>query len=432
MKVLYVSATGLILSALVYAAPAPTFSKDVAPILQNHCQGCHRPCEAAPMSLLTYQQARPWAKAIKAAVVSQKMPPWPADPAIGHFSNDRSLAARDRETLVAWVDAGAPEGNAKDLPKPKQFIEGWNIGTPDVVLEMPEAFDIPAAGTVDYQYVILPLNLTKDTWVQAAEVRPGNRALVHHVIAFVREPSSKWMRDRKPGEIFVPGKNEKGERQDFGGDLLCGFAPGMPPSQLEPGTGRLLKAGSDIVFQLHYTANGKAGQDKTKVGVIFAKEQPTQRVLTLAAQNNKFAIPAGDGNYEVKSEIELNHEVKLRSLLPHMHLRGKDFEYHLIFPNGETQKILNVPHYDFSWQLWYNIDKGIELPKGTKIACTAHYDNSANNKNNPDPTKVVKWGDQSWEEMMIGFFDVTMPADMDPRLLFPDRKPQPKKSDSGN
>src|SRR5689334_8732016 len=224
------------LAALASAAtPGPTFTKDVAPILQDHCQGCHRPGEAAPMSLLTYQDVRPWAKAIKTAVLSKKMPPWPADPSVGHFTNDRSLPAADRDKLVAWIDAGAPEGNPRDLPKAKAFIEGWNIGNPDLVLEMPESFDVAASGTIDYQYVILPLNLKEDRWVQAAEVRPGNRAVVHHVIAFIREPGSKWMRDKKPGEIFVPEKNEKGQRQELGGDLLAGFAPGMPATVLEPG-----------------------------------------------------------------------------------------------------------------------------------------------------------------------------------------------------
>jgi hypothetical protein len=429
MRILSLPAFGLTLSVLAVAAPvpAPTFSKNVAPILQNHCQECHRPGEAAPMSLLSYQEARPWAKSIKAAVLSKKMPPWPADPSVGHFVNDRSLSQQDRDTLVAWVDAGALEGNKKDLPAPRKFIEGWNIGTPDQVIEMPETFDVAASGTIDYQYVILPLNLTKDTWVQAAEVRPGDRAHVHHVIAFIREPGSKWMRDKKPGEIFIP-KNEKGERQEFGGDLLCGYAPGMPATVLEPGTGRLLKAGSDVVFQLHYTANGKTGQDKTRVGIVFAKQPPAERVLTLAATNNKFVIPAGDANYQVDSNFEFNHEVKLRAFLPHMHLRGKDFEYRLTFPTGETQTVLRVPHYDFSWQLWYDEAKPIDIPKGTKMECTAHFDNSANNAANPDATKEVKWGDQSWEEMMIGFFDVTIPADMDPSQIMPPRKPQQKRS----
>jgi hypothetical protein len=432
MRLLLIAGFGLGVTAFAASTPAPTFSKDVAPILQEHCQGCHRPGEAAPMSLLTYEQARPWAKAMKTAVLSKKMPPWPADPTVGHFSNDRSLAAKDRDTLVAWVDAGAPKGNSRDLPKPKEFVDGWNIGKPDRVIEMPEAFNVPASGTIDYQYVILPLNLTQDTWIQAAEVRPGNRAVVHHVIAFIREPGVKWNRDRKPGEVFVPEKNAKGEREGFGGDMLAGYAPGLPATVLEPGTARLVKAGSDVVFQLHYTANGKTGEDRTRVGVLFAKEKPQQRILTIGAQNNKFAIPPGDPNYQVDAEIELNHDVKLTAMLPHMHLRGKDFEYRAVFPNGETKALLRVPRYDFNWQLWYDVGGGMELPKGTKIQCTAHYDNSANNPANPDPTKEVKWGDQSWEEMMIGFFDVSIPADMDPRLIFPERKPQPKRTESGN
>jgi hypothetical protein len=418
--------------AICVVAPAATtssqvtFSKDVAPILQNNCQGCHRPGEAAPFSLLTYQEARPWAKAMKAAVLTKKMPPWFADSSVGHFKNDRTMSQKEVDTLVKWVDAGAPEGNPKDLPKPLAFVEGWNIGNPDMTLEMPQAFDIPASGTVEYQYVILPQKFEKDTWVQMAEVRPGNRALVHHVIAFIRDGNAKWGRDHQPGEIFVPTANKNGDRPSLQGDMLAGYAPGLPASKLEPGTARLIKAGSDIVLQLHYTANGKAGVDQTKVGIVLAKEPPKERVMSLASSNGKFTIPPGDPNYQVDSSFEIGHEATLRALLPHMHQRGKDFEYRLVFPTGETQKILSVPRYDFSWQLWYEPTQGIVLPKGTKVECTAHYDNSPNNPHNPDATKAVKWGDQTWEEMMIGFFDVTFPADMDPKLLIPERKPAQK------
>jgi hypothetical protein len=430
MRILKLTGVGLILAAIATAAPVPTFSKDIAPILQHNCQGCHRPGEAAPMSLLTYQQARPWAKAMKEAVLLKKMPPWPADPQVGHFSNDRSLPSKDRDTLIAWVDGGAPEGNPKDLPKPVAFVEGWNIGKPDRVIEMPQPFDVPASGTIDYQYVILPLNLTQDTWIQSAEARPGNRAVVHHVIAFIRDPESTWMRDQRPGEVFVP-RNAKGDKQSFSGDILAGYAPGVPATQLASGTARLVKAGSDVVLQLHYTANGKAGQDQTKIGFNLAKAAPKERILTWGASNTRFKIPPGDANYRVDSEIELSNDVKLVSLLPHMHLRGKDFEYRLIFPTGETQTILRVPRYDFGWQLSYDVAGGMTLPKGTKIACTAHFDNSPNNPANPDPTKEVKWGDQSWEEMMIGFFDIAFPADMDPKLIFPERKPR-RTSENGN
>ena len=407
------------------ATGSVTFSKDVAPILQKNCQGCHRPGEAAPMSLRTYQEARPWARAMKQAVLAKKMPPWFADAQYGHFRNDRSLPQKDIDTLVSWVDAGAPEGDPKDLPQPLAFVDGWNIGQPDMVLEMPEPFQVPASGTIEYQYVVLPYKFTEDRWVQMAEVRPGNRAVVHHVIAYIRDGSSKWMRDKKPGELFVPEADANGNRPSLNGDLLSGFAPGLPPSILEPGQGRLIKAGSDIVLQLHYTANGHAGEDRTKVGVIFCKQAPHERVMTLAASNSKFTIPPGDPNYQVDASFELGHDAKLSALLPHMHLRGKDFQYRLVYPSGETETILRVPHYDFGWQLWYQPVSDIVLPKGTQIAATAHFDNSVNNPHNPDSTKAVTWGDQSWEEMMIGFFEVTFPADLDPKQLFPEKKKAP-------
>lgn len=407
------------------ATGSVTFSKDVAPILQKNCQGCHRPGEAAPMSLRTYQEARPWARAMKQAVLAKKMPPWFADAQYGHFRNDRSLPQKDIDTLVSWVDAGAPEGDPKDLPQPLAFVDGWNIGQPDMVLEMPEPFQVPASGTIEYQYVVLPYKFTEDRWVQMAEVRPGNRAMVHHVIAYIRDGSSKWMRDKKPGELFVPEADANGNRPSLNGDLLSGFAPGLPPSILEPGQGRLIKAGSDIVLQLHYTANGHAGEDRTKVGVIFCKQAPHERVMTLAASNSKFTIPPGDPNYQVDASFELGHDAKLSALLPHMHLRGKDFQYRLVYPSGEAETILRVPHYDFGWQLWYQPVSDIVLPKGTQIAATAHFDNSVNNPHNPDSTKAVTWGDQSWEEMMIGFFDVTFPADLDPKQLFPEKKKAP-------
>jgi len=407
------------------ATGSVTFSKDVAPILQKNCQGCHRPGEAAPMSLRTYQEARPWAKAMKQAVLAKKMPPWFADAQYGHFRNDRSLPQKDIDTLVSWVDAGAPEGDPKDLPQPLAYVDGWNIGQPDMVLEMPEPFHVPASGTIEYQYVVLPYKFTEDRWVQMAEVRPGNRAMVHHVIAYIRDGSSKWMRDKKPGELFVPEADANGNRPSLNGDLLSGFAPGLPPSILEPGQGRLIKAGSDIVLQLHYTANGHAGEDRTKVGVVFCKQAPHERVMTLAASNSKFTIPPGDPNYQVDASFELGHDAKLSALLPHMHLRGKDFQYRLVYPSGETETILRVPHYDFGWQLWYQPVSDIVLPKGTQIAATAHFDNSVNNPHNPDSTKAVTWGDQSWEEMMIGFFDVTFPADLDPKQLFPEKKKAP-------
>jgi len=422
---------GLLFACASTAAtnPSPvTFTKDVAPVLQNNCQGCHRPGEAAPFSLLTYEQARPWAKAMKEAVLLKKMPPWFADAHYGKFSNDRSLTQKEIDTLVAWSDAGAPQGDPKDMPPPASFVEGWRIPKPDVVFEMPNTFEVPAAGTVEYQYIVVPSGFSEDKWVRFSEARPGNRQLVHHIIAFIREPGSKWLKGAQPCVPFVPKKNKDGEKDEGGraGDFLAGYAPGTMPVELAPGQAKLVKAGSDIVFQMHYTANGHAGIDRSKVGVVFATEPPKERVFTLAAGKGDFKIPPGDPNYKVDSEFEMGTQVKLIGMLPHMHLRGKDFEYRVVYPTGEKETILSVPHYSFSWQLSYYPVKPIVLTKGTKIECTAHYDNSPNNPSNPDATKEVTWGDQSWDEMMLGFFDVAFDAKMPLKNLFPEKKDEKK------
>ncbi len=410
-------------AAATNGAQNVTFNKDIAPILQKNCQSCHRPGEPAPMPLLTYKQVRPWASAIKEAVALKKMPPWFADPHVGKWSNDRSLANKDIETIARWVEAGAPEGMAKDIPEPVKFVDGWNIAKPDMVLEMPADFHVPAKGTIGYQYILIRGNFTEDKWVRMAEVRPGNRKVVHHVIAFVRPPGSKWMKDAEPGVPFVPKKGEGGGE----GDFLVGFAPGVVPEIMEPGRAKLIKAGSDIVFQMHYTADGKEATDRSRIGLVFANEPPRERVYTLAAGTNKFAIPAGDPNYQVDSKFEIAHDVKVVAFLPHMHLRGKDFEYRVKYPDGHSETILRVPHYSFSWQLSYFPVKELELPAGSVIECTAHFDNSVNNPNNPDPTQVVHRGDQSWEEMMIGFFDVAVDPHLDMKELMPKRPPNEPK-----
>src|SRR5713226_5495692 len=285
---------GACAALLSHAASAPsqiTFNKDVLTIMQKRCQGCHRPGEVAPMSFLTYNEVRPWAKAIREAVLTKKMPPWFADPHYGKFSNDRSLTKEEIDTLVSWVDGGVREGDPKDAPAPVAWVDGWSIGKPDAVFEMPHDFDVPAAGTIEYQYIVIPSGFTKDTWVQAAEARPGNRKLVHHIIAFVRPPGSKWLSEAKPGVPFVPEakkddekkkkKNDE-ERDDSAAspELLIGFAPGLVPMTLPSSQAKLVKAGSDFVFQLHYTATGKAGTDRSRIGVIFAKERPKERVFT--------------------------------------------------------------------------------------------------------------------------------------------------------
>lgn len=402
--------------------PQVTFTKDVAPILEKNCQSCHRPGEAAPFSLLTYEQARPWAKAMKEAVRLKKMPPWFADPHYGTFSNDRSMPQKDVETIAAWADAGAPQGDPKDLPPPLNFVEGWSIPNPDVVFEPPQAFQIPASGTIEYQKVIVPTGFTQDRWVQFAEARPGDRAHIHHMIAYVREPGSAWLKDEKPGVFFVAPKPKESDSVDTSAlpsDFLVGYAPGQPPEILPPGQAKLIKAGSDLVLEIHYTTNGTPGIDRSKFGLVFARQSPKERVLTLSATNGKFRIPPGDANYRVDAEFELGTTVKLASLHPHMHGRGKDFEYRVVYPTGETQTLLRVPRYNWHWQLWYNLAQPIVLPRGTKIECTAHFDNSANNPDNADPTKEVVWGDQSWDEMMVGFFNLVFDARMPAKNIFP-------------
>ena len=344
-------ALALIALGSAAAATTPsgvTFNKDVLPVLQKNCQSCHRPGEAAPMSFLDYQQTRPWAKSIKTAVLTKKMPPWFADPHFGKFSNERSLTQPEIDTLVAWADTGAKEGNPKDAPAPVSFTEGWQIGKPDYVIEMPQEFSVPASGTIDYQYIVIPTGLTEDRYIQMAEARPGNKALIHHIIAFIREPGNPWMRDAQPGVPFIPKKG--GQGAGFG-DNLAGYAPGVPAQVLQPGQVKFLKAGSDLVLQMHYTANGQAGTDRSRIGIVFAKEPPREKVFTLAAAKMDFVIPPGDANYQADAKIVLQRDSKLVSLLPHMHFRGKDFEYWAVYPTGEKEVLLNVPHYDFNWQL---------------------------------------------------------------------------------
>lgn len=417
----------LAFSGLALAATAPsdvTFNKDVLPVLQKNCQNCHRPGEAAPMSFLDYQHTRPWARAIKTAVLSKQMPPWYADSHFGSFTNAPKLTQSEIETLATWSDTGAKEGNPKNAPAPIAFTDGWQIGKPDYVIEMPLDYAVPASGTIDYQYIVIPTNFQEDRWVQAAEARPGNKALVHHIIAFIAEPGNPAIKDAKPGVPFVP-------KQGVGLNLsasVAGYAPGMVPQVLQPGQAKLVPAGALVVLQLHYTANGTAGTDRSKVGLIFAKEPPKEKVLTLAASNGKFAIPPGDGAYRVDSKIVLQHDSKLVNLLPHMHFRGKSFEYRAIYPTGEKETLLSVPKYDFNWQLTYYEASQKLLPQGTVIECTAYFDNSANNKFNPDPTKEVHWGDQTWEEMMIGFFDVAVPVDVTVMDMVRPKKPAAAKA----
>jgi hypothetical protein len=386
---------------------APVFYRDVLPLLERHCQSCHRPGEAAPMAFLDYQGTRPWAKAMKQAVMTRTMPPWFADPHVGKFSNDRSLPESAIRTIAAWADAGAPEGIRVGVPEGDRWTDGWTIGKPDIVFEMPTPVTIPLAGTQPYQYVIVPTGFTQDTWVRLAEARAGDRAHTHHIVVSIREPDSPWLR-REP--VGVPFLTKLGDDGGVGaqGEFLTGYGPGSMPETLAPGQAKLIKAGSDLVFQLHYTANGIAGSDRSRVGLILAKEKPRERVLMMAAANVRFVIPPGDPDAIVEARVKLYREATLVSLLPHMHLRGKSFEFRAIYPNGEKETLLSVPRYDFDWQLSYYLDHPKRMPAGTIIEGVAHFDNSPNNPRNPDSSRSVRFGDQNWDEMMIGYFEVAV------------------------
>lgn len=422
---LFISLIVCLLPAAAAPSGQPSFYRDVLPILQENCITCHRDGEIGPMPLTTYAGTRPWAKAIKQAVATRKMPPWFADPAHGEFANARGLKPEEMQTLLAWVDLGAAEGDRADAPPPKQFLEGWSILHPDYVVEMPRPFTIPADGKVDYQYIVIPLNLTEDKWVQMVEARPdpGARSAVHHILVYVRDPESKWLRgEAEPGIPFVPPRqlpNGK-PRSDIGGmgnETLTIYTPGNVPDIFEPGRAKLIRAGSDLVLQMHYTPNRKkAVVDKSKVGFVWAKGPPKERILTTAVMNDSFEIPPGNANYRVDAEYPFKNPNKVLSFFPHMHLRGKSFEYVLRKPDGKRETLLKVPNYNFNWQLTYRLKTPVDIPAGSRIEGVAYFDNSPNNPFNPDPESVVRWGEQSEEEMMIGFFDILVRPDWRPNF----------------
>lgn len=392
-------AFGAAILAVHARAATPTFSKDVAPILYKNCASCHRPGDIAPMPLLTYEQVRPWAKSIREKVALGQMPPWHAEEPRGTFSNDRRLTDQEKDTLSRWASNGAPAGDPKDLPSLPKFTEGWEIGTPDAIITMPTAYEVPASGTIHYQYITIPTNFTTDKWVQAIEVRPGARSVVHHVLVFCREPGAKG-----PPPAFVPvvpaPPPGAGQQSSFGrGTLIATTAPGTNAMTFRPGTAIHIGAGAELTFQIHYTANGKATSDKTSVGMIFAKESPKLEIRNSAFINATFRLPAGAGDQAVDSAIQFNEDSHIWALFPHTHLRGKSWEYRLVHPDGRSEVVLSVPKYDFNWQTYYVFAQPLAVTKGSRLEATAHYDNSAANLWNPDPKVDVRWGEQTWQEM---------------------------------
>jgi len=397
-------------------AGAVTFNRDVLPILQKNCQVCHRPGEIAPMSLLTYEDARPWARAMKTAAVTRRMPPWFADPAYGRFAHDRRLTDAEIATLGAWADGGAVQGDPKDKPAPVAFNDGWNI-KPDLIIEMPRGFAVPATGTVAYKNILVKVNFPEDVWISAAEMRPGDRRVLHHGRVLVRPPGAEFMREAVPGEAYdttslaVVGKESP--------ETLAKFNPGLGPQEFDQlESAKFVPKGSDLVFNLHYTAIGTAATDRSRVGLVFAKKPPSLRyVMNNGPAAINLAIPPKDGNAEIVSEMTTNVEMKLVYVQPHMHLRGKDYELRVVYPTGQTETVFKAK-WDFNWQMGYDLQEPKTLPKGTRIIGVAHFDNSAVNKFNPDPNATVYWGDQNWEEMQNCFIGVLVDPKIDPAGLF--------------
>jgi hypothetical protein len=422
---------------VIAAAAVPTFSKGVAPILFQHCTACHHANDIAPMSLMTYAQAKPWAAAIREAVVLRKMPPWKADPHVGKWANDPSLTEAEITTLKAWVEGGKPEGNPKDLPSAPVYTEGWRAGKPDAIVTIPK-FELAAKGADEYSYVTVPTNFAEDRWVVSAELRPGNRKIVHHAHVFVVEPppaatSAKTPAAPNPAKEYANWLTVKegtlswirpdapviddgcavddngllpGSIQGDLGNLLSSYLPGRGPDIYPEGTARLIKAGSSLNFQIHYSrATGKTEFDETAVGLIFAKEPPKTIARRIDLGNHMFLIPANDPNHVVTECHTMQRDMYVTSLTPHMHLRGKAMTIETTFPDGRKETLLHVPEYNFNWQITYRTEKPIFLPKGTRVKIIGTYDNSANNPLNPDPGKPVRWGAASETEMMDGWIE---------------------------
>ncbi len=403
-------------AALPQSNPAvPTFYRDVLPILEKHCQNCHRPGEMA-FPLMTYDQAAARARAIRDSVVTKKMPPWLADPDYGHFANDPSLSPSEIKTLAMWAGGGARAGDPREAPPALPWTKGWNISPPDVVIEMSKPVHLAPKGDIDYTYEIVPTHFREDHWVQMAELRPSTREHVHHAVVYIRPPGSKWLHDAPVGAPFTAESltDIQGRRDTHwtDSDILLVYAPGSSPETWASGMAKFIPAGSDLVIQIHYMAMGHAAIDQTGVGLVFAKEPPRQRVLTLQLTNDHFVIPPRAGDYRVEARGSLPNDATLLRFFPHMHWRGKKFEYNMIHPDGRIEPLLKV-RWDFEWQLGYQLAEPLPLKAGTVLQAVAWYDNSSKNPHNPNPDQEVRWGEQTYEEMMVGFFDVAVAADLD-------------------
>jgi hypothetical protein len=421
------------LQTVTATAPEPSFYRDVLPILQGHCQECHRAGGIAPMPLETYEQVKPYAAAVGVAARARTMPPWFADPKVGKFSNDSSLSEQEIAALSTWAELGAPAGKLADAAPGRVWAESWTIPQPDLVLTMPQPVSLPASGDIEYTYEIVPTKFTEGRWVQMAEVLPARRGNVHHAVVYVRPPDSQWLRHAPVGEPFTASTlTDPADRAGAmwtDSDILLVYAPGSSPDRWPANMAKYVPAGSDLVFQMHYTSNGTATKDQTSVGMRFAKQPPPQRVLTLQLTNDHFVIPPGAPDYRVEARGTLPNDATLLSFFPHMHLRGKRFEYNLVRHSSTStaehndkstitfEPLLRV-QYHFHWQMSYRLATPMLLPAGTELQAVAWFDNSRNNPHNPDPDAAVRWGEQTYDEMMVGFFDVAVDAKLDKQGFF--------------
>lgn len=386
-----------------------TYSRHIAGILNRHCVACHRPDQIAPFTLTSYDDVVGWGETICEVIKDQRMPPWHANPAHGEFWNDTRMPDDEKELVFKWVENGMPQGDPDDLPPAPKFTEGWRIPKPDLVIKMPKPYTVPAKGTVPYQYFVVDPGFKEDVWYKGADARPGNPAIVHHMILF----------------YVPPGEKVDGLKALY--HAIASFAPGMPANISPDAYSRRIPAGSKLVFQMHYTPNGSEQVDQSEAGIVFADAKKVQKEIRLgAAFNHQFQIPAGAPDHPVEAKYRFDDDVVLYSVTPHMHLRGKSFRFTAVFPDKSKEILLDVPRYDFNWQNTYLLKRPRVLPQGTEIVCDAHFDNSANNKANPDPTKPVYWGDQTWEEMAIGSFATSL-VDQDLTL----GEPKQTKQDDG-
>jgi peroxiredoxin len=369
-----------------YEKAGVTFAKDVERILQNRCQDCHRPGQSAPFSLLTYDDAVKHARMLKEVTTQRRMPPWHADPRHGKFANDRRVTKDEVETVAAWVDAGTPQGDTKDAPKPRDFVEGWRHGKPDMIIRMPEEFEVPADGSLPYKHWTIDPGFKEDKWVKIAEGMPSAPPVVHHLVVYILKPGEKepWSAN---GNIAI----------------LAGWAPGDLGTVCPPDTAMRLPAGCKFQFEMHYTPNGTKMKDRSAVGITFAEKPPRFEYFTNSFANESIVVPPNDPNYRAEQIWRMYGDARILSMVPHMHWRGKNYSYEIIYPDGKHEPLLNVPRWDFNWQNVYQLKEPLKLPKGAKIHAVAHWDNTSNNPYNPDPKATVKFGLQTWDEMMVGW-----------------------------